>query len=111
MKSPGPLLLGPVLGLTLVTAVGGASGDAATAQITNGEVLWAVIIVSITRVPGIGLRGLMRGTFCEGDARNRGGAGRGRHSSLMLLWAGHTHPGVSQGAGWTGRVCTNDMKK
>lgn len=111
MKSPGPLLLGPVLRLTLVTAVGGASGDAATAQITNGEVLWPVIIVSITRVPGIRLRRLMRVTFCEGDARNRDGAGRGRHSSLMFLWAGHTHPGVSQVAGWTGRVCKNNMKK
>lgn len=111
MKSPGPLLLGPVLRHTLVTAVGGASGNATTTQITNGEVLWPLIIVSITRVPGIRLRRLMSVTFCEGDARNRDGAGRRRHSSLMFLWAGRTHPGVSQVAGWTGRVCKNNIKK
>lgn len=107
-QNPGALLLGLLPGLALVAAVGGAPGDAAAAQVADGEVLRPFVVVPVAQVPGIGLRG----TLCERDARDGDGAEGGRHSSLVLPVAGHKHPGVSQAAGWRGRVWEkNRLKK
>lgn len=111
-KSQGRPLQGLLLGLALFTAVGGTSGITATAlsQITNSQVLWTIIIVSVTRVPSLRLKGGGRGRFCEGDARDRDRARRGRHTLLTLPWSGHTHPGSSQAAGRRGSICNTTCR-
>lgn len=69
-KSRGTPLQGLVLGLTLVAAVGGASRITPTAlpQVTDGQVLWPFVVVSITGVAGFRLEGGGCGRLCKGNA-------------------------------------------